>query len=618
MTKINRNGATSLAIILSCFLLFTVFNQQFLGAVRLDLTENKLYTLAAGTLEVINEIEEPVNLYFFFSGKASEDLTSLRAYADRVKAMLAEYQLVAGSKINLQFIDTEPFSEEEDLAAEYGLQGVPVNQAGDELYFGLAGTNALDGLETIAFFQPEKEAFLEYELTKLIYSLNTAEKPRVGIYSGLQVDGSIDQATFQPTPAWMVVTQLRELFSVGMIDDITAENLAGLDLLMLIHPKNLSEDQLFEVDQHVMRGKRLIAFIDPLAEMDQESAQGMQMPGTSGSQINRITSAWGVSMRDNEVLGDAEIALMVSGPDGAPIRHLGILGFTEAQLAIDDVVTSPLESLNMSTVGILDVSPVAGLNAQPMIASSLNANSLQALQFQFLTDPTDLQRGFVPANEQFIVAVRLSGRAQSAFAKKLDSGSGAESGVIESTDNMQVVIVADTDLLSDRLWVTVQNFFGQQIASAFADNGSFVTNLVDNLSGSASLIDVRSRGQFSRPFARVEKLRRDAEEKYLESAEALQSQLAETDRQLAEIESTRVEDGLLTLSVEQEAALNQFQDEKLRIRKQLRDVRYQLDKDIQDLGTKLKFLNILLMPLLLTLGLLVFRFLGLGRAKGEA
>jgi ABC-type uncharacterized transport system involved in gliding motility auxiliary subunit len=249
---------------------------------------------------------------------------------------------------------------------------------------------------------------------------------------------------------------------------------------------------------------------------------------------------------------------------------------------------------------------VDGIDAKSLITSSSSAGSIDVVQFQFLNNPAELQQGFQPTGDNYSVAVRLSGRSLSSFPEK-----SGEATHIAETDDLNVVIVADTDVLADRLWVQVQNFFGQQIANAFADNGSFVTNLVENLSGSSALIEVRSRGQFSRPFVVVEELRRLAEAKYLENAEDLQLRLAETERQLSELESARVDDGLLTLSPEQEAALVSFQDEKLRIRKDLRDVRHRLDQDIDQLGGKLKFINILLMPLLLTLALLGIRMLGL-------
>lgn len=606
------NATLSLILVLVTFLLFTVVNNYLASGVRVDLTENNLYTVSDGTREIIGELEEPINLYFFFSGKVSEDLTSLRAYARRVQEMLEEYELIAGGNIRLTVIDPEPFSEEEDQAASFGLQSVPVNQAGDELYFGLAGTNALDGEEVIAFFQPDREEFLEYDVTKLIHSLGAEDRPTLGIYSGIPVESSVDPRTFQQVPGWVFRDQLEELFQIDTLEELDSESLSGINLLLLVHPKGLSETDIYAVDQFVMAGGKLIAFIDPLAEMDQPESPGMQMPGGISSNLNRLTEAWGVSMREGQVLGDPAVALLVGGADGRPVRHLGIVGFTPEYLGREDVVTADLEIINMSTVGILDIDSVEGVRAEPLIVSSDQGGALDAIQFQFLQNPEELIPGFSSAGEPLVAAVRLSGKAASAFPE----GPPGESEVgqhLSATEELQVVVVADSDVLSDRLWVQVQNFFGQQIASAFADNGSFVTNLVDNLSGSSALIDVRSRGQYTRPFEVVENLRREAEAQYLQSAEDLQAQLSETERQLAELESTRIEDGLLTLTPEQEAALLQFQDEKLRIRKELRDVRHQLDKDIEQLGSMLKIVNILVMPLLLTGLLLAFRILGLGR-----
>lgn len=603
------NTTLSIALLVTGFFLFTLLNQLMFSGARIDLTENRLYTLSDGTRQIIDEIDEPINLYFFFSEKVSEDLTSLRAYANRVEEMLNEYQLAAGSKIRLQVIDPEPFSENEDQASAFGLQSVPVNQSGDELYFGLAGTNAVDGEEVISFFQPDREEFLEYELSKLVYSLGTAARPRVVVYAGLQIGENIDPRTYQSTPAWVVISQLEELFEVEIIESLGDGAVTATDLLILVHPRELDDSQLLAIDQHVMQGGKLIAFIDPLAEMAQAASNGMNMPMPGSSDLNSLTGHWGVTLREGEILGDADAALLVGGADGAPVRHLGILGFGERHMSRDDIVTAPLENLNMATAGILDVDSRDGIEAVALVSSSSHAGSLPAMQFQFLSDPADLQKGFSSTGENYVAAVRLSGSSTTAFPEGVD---GNMPEYLE-TDALNVVIVADTDILSDRLWVQVSPFFGQQIASAFADNGSFLINLVENLSGSAALIDVRSRGQFSRPFVLVEELRRDAEARYLQSAEDLQGQLAETEQQLAELESARVEDGLITLSPEQEEALVRFQEEKLRIRKDLRDVRHQLDKDIEGLGSMLKFLNILLMPLLLTGFLVAARLMGLLR-----
>ena len=596
------------------FLMFTLLNNVLFGGWRLDLTGNKIYTLSDGSREILESIDEPVNLYFFFSEKSSEDLTSLRVYATRVREMLEEYELAANGKINLSVVDPEPFSEAEDQAAEFGLQGIPVSTAGEELYFGLAATNALDDQEVIPFFQPDKEEFLEYEISKLIQSLSVVEKPVVGVLSSLEVQGNMNMQTYQMTPPWMVVDQLMQLFSVQTINPegtIPAE----IDILLLIHPKQLSEAMLFSIDQFVMGGGRLLAFIDPLAETDRPVQANPMMPAPPSIQVstlNRLTEAWGVTMRSDVILGDSQTALAVGGADGTPVRHLAILGMEGDNFSRDDIVTSSLENINLSTAGILDVAEDASVQVEPLISSSTFAMPMEALQFQFLSDPNDLLQGFKPTGESYLVAARLSGSAPSAFPEGLEESEGT---VLTETDNLNVILVADTDILSDRMWVQVQEFFGQRIASPWANNGDMVINALDNLSGGASLISIRSRGRFSRPFDVVQDLRREAEASYLEKANDLQARLTETEQKLSDLQSSQSENNLLVLTPEQEEALVQFQQEKVEIRRQLREVRHQLDSDIEVLGSTLKFLNIALIPILMTLLLLVVNYIRVNRRQ---
>ena len=596
------------------FLMFTLLNNVLFGGWRLDLTGNNLYTLSDGSREILESIDEPVNLYFFFSEKSSEDLTSLRVYATRVREMLEEYELAANGKINLSVVDPEPFSEAEDQAAEFGLQGIPVSTAGEELYFGLAATNALDDQEVIPFFQPDKEEFLEYEISKLIQSLSVVEKPVVGVLSSLEVQGNMNMQTYQMTPPWMVVDQLMQLFSVQTINPegtIPAE----IDILLLIHPKQLSEAMLFSIDQFVMGGGRLLAFIDPLAETDRPVQANPMMPAPPSIQVstlNQLTEAWGVTMRSDVILGDSQTALAVGGADGTPVRHLAILGMEGDNFSRDDIVTSSLENINLSTAGILDVAEDASVQVEPLISSSTFAMPMEALQFQFLSDPNDLKQGFKPTGESYLVAARLSGSAPSAFPEGLEESEGT---VLTETDNLNVILVADTDILSDRMWVQVQEFFGQRIASPWANNGDMVINALDNLSGGASLISIRSRGRFSRPFDVVQDLRREAEASYLEKANDLQARLTETEQKLSDLQSSQSENNLLVLTPEQEEALVQFQQEKVEIRRQLREVRHQLDSDIEVLGSTLKFLNIALIPILMTLILLVVNYIRVNRRQ---
>ena len=315
-------------------------------------------------------------------------------------------------------------------------------------------------------------------------------------------------------------------------------------------------------------------------------------------------------MRDNIVLGDSQAALAVSGPAGTPVRHVAIMGMEAENFSEDDVVTSSLESINFATAGILDIAEGASATIEALVSSSSYAMPLDSFQFQFLSNPEDLLRSFSPTGDRYVVAARLTGSASTAFPDGLEDVEGEQ---LMSSENISVILVADTDVLSDRMWVQVQNFFGQRIASPWANNGDLVINSLDNLSGGAALISIRSRGRFTRPFDVVQDLRREAEARYLENANDLQTRLTETEQKLTELQSAQGEGNLLILTPEQEEALVQFQQEKLKIRKQLRDVRHQLDRDIELLGSTLKFINIALIPILMTLVLLGLNVLRLRR-----
>ena len=624
-----------LVVIFGIFFAFTMLNNALFSSARIDLTENKLYTLTLGTRDLIAEIDEPIKFRFFFSQRASEDLTALRAYARRVQELLEEYQALAGGGIDLEIIDPEPFSEEEDLAAQFGLQSVPVNNAGDELYFGLVGTNSVDDQLIISFFQPEKEAFLEYDISRIIHQLNSSIKPKVGLLSSLKIQGDINMSTFQTTPAWVVIDQLTQQYEVVDVAMDATELPRDMQLLIIVHPKSLSDATLFAIDQFAMAGGRVLLFVDPLAEMERRPPGAM--PTEPASNFSLLLN-WGMQLRVDTVLADSAAALNVGGSNGQSVRHLGILGLSGENFNSDDVSLASLESINVTTSGILDMVGRPESRIDILIQSSENAMPMASTEFQSLTDPEQLLKTFVPTGERYTIAARISGKAVTAFPEGVDvetvpepvpetvpeadleaqvEGQGQvestrdiqlHQAVLTGTDKLNVIVVADTDILTDRLWVQVQNFFGQTIASPWANNGDFVLNSVDNLLGGSELISIRSRGRFSRPFTVVESLRLAAQSRYQKSADTLQRELEETDAQLNEVESSQSDQNLFALSPEQEQAITQFQDEKLRIRKQLRDVRHQLDKDIEGLGATLKLINIIVLPLLLVLGIYAMRY----------
>ena len=624
-----------LVVIFGIFFAFTMLNNALFSSARIDLTENKLYTLTLGTRDLIAEIDEPIKFRFFFSQRASEDLTALRAYARRVQELLEEYQALAGGSINLEIIDPEPFSEEEDLAAQFGLQSVPVNNAGDELYFGLVGTNSVDDQLIISFFQPDKEEFLEYDISRIIHQLNSSRKPKVGLLSSLKIQGDIDTSTFQTTPAWVVIDQLTQQYEVVDVAMDATELPRDMQLLIIVHPKSLSDATLFAIDQFAMAGGRVLLFVDPLAEMERRPPGAM--PTEPASDFS-LLSNWGMQLRADTVLADSAAALNVGGSNGQSVRHLGILGLSAENFNSDDVSLASLESINVTTSGILDMVGRPESRIDILIQSSENAMPMASTEFQSLTDPEQLLKTFVPTGKRYTIAARISGKAVTAYPGGVDvetvpeaevEGQGQGQGQVESTrdtqlhqavltatDKLNVIVVADTDILTDRLWVQVQNFFGQTIASPWANNGDFVLNSVDNLLGGSELISIRSRGRFSRPFTVVESLRLAAQSKYQKSADTLQRELEETEAELNEVESSQSDQNLLALSPEQEQAITQFQDEKLRIRKQLRDVRHQLDKDIEGLGATLKLINIIVLPLLLVLVIYAIRYTRGARVAG--
>lgn len=601
MKKILHSGAGLLLIALA-FLGFNILSSQLFGNARLDLTEQKLYTLAEGTERILENLDEPLDLYFFYSDKATKDLAPLRNYARRVEEMLKAYERAADGKLRLHVVDPEPFSEDEDKAAEFGLQAVPLNQAGEQIYFGLAGANAAGDRQVIPFFALDQEEFLEYEISRLVQSLANPELPVVGVLSGLQMNGGFDMMARQPTPPWMILEEIRQLFRIESLQADVDQIPEEVSVLLLVHPKNLPEQTLYAIDQFVLRGGKLLAFVDPLSEAD--SGMGM-LPGEMGegraSSLEPLFRAWGLRLRSGEVLGDGAYAMAVGmGQGQRAVRHAGWLNLPATAMDQKDVTTAGLETLTVASAGILEPLEDASTRFVPLIQSSRYAMPFDAGRFGSLEDPEELIRELQPTGERYTLAARIGGPAKSAYPDGIE---GRKDGLKEA-ENINLIVVADTDLLTDRMWVRVQEFFGQRLPQPFADNAGFVINALDNLAGSDALISVRSRGRFSRPFEVVEALQRDAEVRFREKELVLQQRLAETEQKLAVLQQGDDPAKTLELTPEQQATLQQFLQEKLQIRKDLREVRYQLNADIEALGRSLKFINIALIPLLLTLGVL--------------
>ena len=597
-------GLIALAVL---FLAVVMLSNVGLRGVRLDLTQNKLYTLSKGTQQVLRDLKEPVNLYFYFSRDAvAKQSPLMMPYAARVREFLEEVSARAGGKIHLQVIDPQPFSDDEDRAAEFGLQSL--HPGGEALYFGLAGTNSTDGRSAIPTFTADREEFLEYDVAKLVQELGTPKKPVIGLLSSIGVQGQFNPQTGQMGEPWPIYTQLQQLFAVRNLTADLDHIDKDVDVLMLIHPKQLAPKTLYAIDQFVMRGGRMLLLVDPNAGADL-TGQDPRNPlagamANHSSDLQPLLATWGIDYDATKVIGDLGRGLEVrSNTSAAPVRHIGILGLRHADMDAKDVVTASLESINLATVGSLAARPGAKTTFEPLLLSSTNAEPLPAQRFNALIDPAVLRDGFKSTGERYTIAARITGPVDSAYPNGPPGDQKPASGppvahLAKSTTPANIVVIADTDLLMDYLWVQTRELLGQRISQAFANNGDLIANILDNLSGSSALISVRGRASFSRPFERIEALKRQADDRLRAKALELQSELQQTEGKLTELQAKRNDQSSLMLSPEQEAELKRFTAEKARVRKELRETERGLDVDINRLGSRLKVINIAIAPLL--------------------
>jgi ABC-type uncharacterized transport system involved in gliding motility auxiliary subunit len=598
-------GLIALAVL---FLGVVMLSNVSLRGMRVDLTQNRLYTLSPGTQQLLTELKEPINLYFYFSREAAAKQAPLvMPYANRVREFLEELAARSGGKIHVSIVDPQPFSDDEDRAAEFGLQSLQAG-GGDALYFGLTGTNSTDGRSSIPSFQADREEFLEYDVAKLINDLGTPKKPVIGLISSLGLQGQFNPMTGQMGEPWPILTQLQDLFTMRSLTADVDHIDKDVDVLMLVHPKQLPPKTLYAIDQFVMRGGRVLLLVDPNSGAD-TSGQDPSNPlagamADHSSNLVPLLAAWGVDYDATKVIGDLERGLDVrTSMQSPPVRHIGILGLSREDRNQKDVVSASLDKINLATAGSLAARPGAKTTFEPLLLSSASAAPIPAQRFNGLTDPSILRDGFKPTGTRYALAARITGPVESAFPQGPPPDQKAAAGppvahLAKSMSPANIVVIADTDFLMDYMWVQTREVFGQRVAQAFANNGDLVANILDNLSGSSALISVRGRATFSRPFERVEALRHQADDRLRSKALELQAELQQTETKLTELQSKRNDQSSLVLSPEQEAELKRFVAEKARVRKQLRETQRGLDVDINRLESWLKVINIAIAPLL--------------------
>ena len=653
MTKIKFLFSGTGLLTVAIALLISVGLISALPSLRIDLTEDDLFSLADGTRNIVSGLEEPIELLFFYSESATEDQPQIRSYGTRVQELLREIVIASGGNLVLSIVDPEPFSEEEDLATQYGVQPVPVTQGGQGIYFGLVAVEldnekdpALRVSETMPLIRPDQEQFLEYEFMQLVTRVANPDLKVVGLLTTLDIDGGFDPMTGQATQQWMITDYIRQLYDLRRIETDTEIIEEDVDILMIVHPEGLSEQTLYAIDQHVMRGGETFVFLDPTADsMVSRSERGSMIPAGMRSDLPGLLEAWGVDYASDKVLTDNTLALRVQmGQGSRPVAHIGMIGANRTALAGDDIITRRLENLNLSSVGALAPRDGATTRFEPLIQSSSDAMLMNASLLEDVLDPSVLFDEFVSANERYTIAARVSGVISSAFPEGRpvsensaadtseeeieadddnDSGEARIEKASSDSDTMEahlsqtsgetnILLFADTDVLTDRLWVQVAQFMGQRIPQPYANNGDFVINALDNLSGGADLVSIRSRGRYSRPFERVVKLQREADDRLRTEEAALLERLAETEEQLAALNTDEGGQLLGQLTPEIQTEIDRFNAELLDTRRSLRDVQFQLTADIEALGSNLKWFNTAAIPMLLTV---IALFMSLTRAR---
>jgi len=617
-----------LGLALVLFLAVNILARAGLSSSRVDLTADKLFTLSPGTYSVLSKIDEPVTLRFYYSPTLGNELPNVGKYATRVRDVLKEYAAIARGKLRLEIIEPVPFSDAEDQAVAAGLQGLPLDRTGEMVYFGLAGSNSTDDEERVAFFSPDREAFLEYDLTKLIHNLANPKRKTIGLMTALPVKGFPGTMMARLNPAlarpWQLLAHLQQLFDLKEVPMDAAEIPAGIDVLLVIHPAEISAKAMYAIDQFALGGGRVVAMVDPLSEAAERSLGPGAKPVPATSGLKPLFDAWGVDMPEDKAVGDMTTARRVNaGTESRPqaVEYPIWQILRPANFSTTDLIANGIEVMQLTSPGALSPKEGATTSFTPLIQTSARADLVDVEKIKGKPDFQGIIENFKPSGV-YTIAARISGPVKTAFPNglpkeepkegedgKSDDKSAAEDKpakpqLMESKGPIQAVIIADTDLLQDRFWVQMQNLFGQAVAMPLSNNMDFVTNALDNLTGSNDLIGLRSRGISQRPFERVEALQREAETRLRAKERELQAQREETEKKIAELQrpgqAAAAQGGQVTLSPAQQEEIEKFKGELLKIRRDLRGVQLDLRKDIERLKTRLWFFDIALIPLLVT------------------
>jgi ABC-type uncharacterized transport system involved in gliding motility auxiliary subunit len=610
MTKKNESLIYSAIGLVALFLILIAVN--FLVArvpTRVDLTEGNLYTLSDGTRRILRSLETPVRVKLYMSqGEAVP--VPLRGFAQRVEDLVREFKSAAGDRIIVERLNPRPDSEEEDAAQ---LDGVEPQQlmSGEQFYLGIA-VSQLDRKQAIPAISPQRERLLEYDLVRAIARVGSAERPKIGLMAGLPVLGEkFNPFTRQSSEPWVLANELKRDFDVKEVPLMAKEIDKDLNVLLVIHPREVPPQTEYALDQFVMRGGKLIAFVDPYAYFD----QGPQMPGVppqpSSSTLPTLFKAWGVTMDPGKVVSD-----VVFGSGGGARYTPTVLSLNRTAFSRDDIVTSQIETLLYAFGGAFELKLPDHLKASELVQSSPNAMLVDNMNATKSGD--EATRGFKPSGKPMPLAVRLSGKFKTAFPDGLtekDKPVAGTPALRESADN-SVIIVADVDLLADGAAVDVQEVFGRRIVVPSNGNLAFAMGMVEQFAAGNDLISLRSRAAAFRPLTVVRELEAEAQKEYFGRIQALEDEKQKTQARLQELQKAQggAAKGAQILSAEQQAELERFKKTYSETNLALKELRKNLRQDAEALVFWTKVANIAVMPLLVVLAGLLIMFLRRRRA----
>ncbi|MEX2311774.1 MAG: Gldg family protein, partial [Rhodospirillales bacterium] len=508
--KIDRSKLAGLSCVLAVvsFMAVNIFANTTFRGIEADLTHEKLFTLSDGTRDILKSIDEPLTVRLFVSKRLVELNPAHATYADRVRQLLERYVDLSGGKIRLELYSPEPFTDEEDLAVAYGLQGIPLDNAGDLGYYGLVATNSVDDLERIAYLSPERETFLEYDLSKMIFKLADDKKPLVGVISGLPISGG---PRVQGGQAWAFVDQVREFFDVTTLAVSDTQIPPGVDELLIVHPKGINDQLMYAIDQFVLKGGKALVYVDPNSEIEVAMARGQGDAGRSD--FDKMLNAWGVQLVDGKVLGDQEHARRVNvnvRGQTAVTDYVTWLSMLPGNFKPDDAITADLQRITLASAGILKPIKDKGTSLVPLIESSPQSMEIDVAKVRVNPDVVSLFREFEPSGENKIIAARVTGKPSSAFpdgppprpegTAALPGAPKPEDHIAKAANDVGIVVVADVDMLNEQFWMQSRQMFGQTFSVPFANNADFAVNALENLSGGTALMSLRARTEAVRTF----------------------------------------------------------------------------------------------------------------------